>query len=92
MTKDEKIAAVDILKYIQKQPNVKHTAEGIAKYWIYQQRLEENLDTVISAIAYLVQRGFLIEENEISETSFYKVNKDKIVEIETTLKKLQEKL
>ena len=85
MTKIEKIAACDILKYIKEQPQAKHTAQGIAKYWIYQQRMEENLDIVMAALEFLVQKGFLEEVHKNDGKSYFRANKKKITEIQAIL-------
>ena len=90
MTEDERVAARDILNFIQKQPNAKHTAEGIAKYWIFQQRVEERVEIVMAAIDFLVQNGFLDEVQKPNGNSFYRVNKRKVVDIPVALTKLQE--
>ena len=88
MTKEERAAIRDILKYIQKQPEAKHTAEGIAKYWIFQQRLEEKLETVLAAIVYLVNEGFLEKVQVQDNSSYYRVNQEKLKEIPQTLQRL----
>ena len=87
-TEAEQRAICDILKYIQKHPNVKHSAEGVAKYWILQQRLEESLETALAALNFLTTNGFLerIESKQTSE--IFKVNKKKLDEIPRMLKKL----
>jgi hypothetical protein len=90
MTKGEMAAASDILKYLQKRPDAKQTASGIAKYWIFQQRLEERLEIVLSAIAYLVKEGFL-EEVRLQDTeSYYRINTAKLEEIPRLLEKLNQ--
>ncbi|MFQ5630410.1 MAG: hypothetical protein ACE5I1_16690 [bacterium] len=89
MKKEEVAAVRDILKYIQGQPNAVHTIEGIAKYWIFQQRLEERLDHVIHAIDYLAKRGFLNEVKKANGGSYYKVNKKKLKDIPGTLSDLR---
>lgn len=76
---------MDILKYIQKNPAIKHTAEGIARYWIFQQRLEERLDFVMHAISYLVEQGFLQEIKLADGGSYFKVNKRKLKDIPSIL-------
>jgi len=92
MTKVEIRAACDILKYIQGQPQAKHTAVGIAKYWIFQQRLEENLDIVMVAIDFLLEEGIL-EQVEKEDGGFYfRANQEKIEKIPSVLSRLQLKI
>ena len=92
MSNEKRVAVCDILKYLQKQPDAKHTAEGIAKYWIFQQRVEEKVEIVTDAIDYLVHERFLEEMRKANGLSYYKVNKKKIKDIDATLQTLQEKL
>jgi Fe2+ or Zn2+ uptake regulation protein len=89
MTRQEMNAVCDILKYIQKRPRVKHTAEGIARYWIFQQRLEEKFETVMVAIEFLVKRGILEEVEKADGNSYYRTNHNKTLEIPVVLAKLQ---
>ena len=89
MSNEEQAAARDILEYLQKQPGAKHTAEGIAKYWIFQQRLEESLEIVMTAIKYLIKSGFLEEVCNEDTRCFYRLNQEQIGEISQTIKMLQ---
>ena len=90
MTSDEKQAICDILKYIQKYPQAKHSAEGIAKYWIFQQRLEEKLDTVLAAIRYVVKSGFLEEIHNENNHCYYRANHEKTKDINRELERLEQ--
>lgn len=89
MSNEERVATRDILEYLQKQPGAKHTAEGIAKYWIFQQRLEESLEIVMTAIRYLVKAGFLEEICNEDSQCFYRLNQRQIGEIPHTIKMLE---
>ena len=89
MKKEEINAISDILKYIQKQPQAKHTAQGIAKYWIVQQRLEEKIEIITSALEYLIQNGFLEEVKMEDGNSYLKVNEKRLKDIPTTIQKLE---
>ena len=88
MSIEERAAARDILKYLQKQPDAKHTAEGIAKYWIFQQRVEEKVEIVLTAIDFLIHEGFLEEVEKSSGSSYYKAA-DKIKDVSDLLERLQ---
>ncbi len=48
--------AEDILQYLEEHTNAMDTLEGIAKWWIPRQRLDESLQTVDKALDYLVER------------------------------------
>lgn len=81
---DEINIVIDLLKYIQKYPNAKHTKEGIAKQWLVQQRLEEGADKVNTAIKYLQQEGIL-QAVENSTSAYFKINAEKIVFLASSL-------
>lgn len=89
MKKEEINAVCDILKYIQKQPQAKHTAQGIAKYWIVQQRLEEKIEVVASALEYLIQNGFLEEVKMEDGHSYFKVKEKRLKDIPSTIQTLE---
>jgi hypothetical protein len=72
---DETQVIVDILGYIQKHLNAKESAEGIAKYWIFRQRLEEKYEIVMRAIEYLISNGFLQCLPKNDGTIYIKINK-----------------
>ena len=88
MSDEERAAVSDILKYLQKQPDAKHTAKGIAKYWIFQQRVEEKVEIVLTAIDFLIHEGFLEEVAKTNGGSYYKAS-DKIKDVSDLLKRLQ---
>ena len=90
MNERELEAARDILNYFQNKPNVKHTAEGIAKYWIFNQRLEEKLETVMSAIRFLVKARFLEEVQKEDGRNYYRVNKERMDAIPQAIQKLND--
>jgi predicted HAD superfamily phosphohydrolase len=85
-TEEVREALVGILKFIEKQPEAKHTAEGIAKTWIFQQRLEEKIEVILVVIQYLVQKGFLEEIYKEDDECYYRVNKVKLREIPDEIK------
>lgn len=88
MTEEEINAVCDLLKYIQKYPGAKHSSRGIARYWIYRQRLEERLEVVMRAIEYLTQKGFLEEIEKPDGNNFFKVNENLLKLIPQTIKML----
>jgi len=81
-------ALVGILRFIEKQPDAKHTAEGIAKNWIFQQRLEEKIEVILVVIQYLVQKGFLEEIYKEDDECYYRINKGKVAEIPEAIRRV----
>jgi hypothetical protein len=87
-TEEVREALIGILKFIEKQPQAKHTAEGIAKTWIFQQRLEEKIEVVLIVIQHLVKRGFLEEILKEDDECYYRVNNSKLGEIQEEINKM----
>lgn len=73
---DEIKIVIDLLKYIQKYPQAKHTKEGIAKQWLVQQRLEEEMDKVLKVIDYLQQEE-IIQAIKNNTSSYFRINEEK---------------
>ena len=89
MTKDVQQAIIDILQYIQKHPNAKHTKEGIVKNWIYQQRLEEKIDVAEAAINYLMRDGIFKKLEKADKRGYLIINNKKINEISAKVAKFK---
>lgn len=53
------LIAKDIREYFQMNPNAGDTVEGIANWWIANQRLKNSTNMVQRALDYLVQKGEL---------------------------------
>jgi hypothetical protein len=51
--------AGEILRYLREHPHASDNAEGIAKWWIKRQRLEETLERVQQALDRLVARSLV---------------------------------
>lgn len=49
------ILAAEILHYLQSHPNATDTVEGVAKWWIWQQRISTIVEQVQLALDYLVR-------------------------------------
>ena len=54
--------AKDIKEYFRKNPNAGDTVEGIANWWVADQRLKNSTDLVHLALDYLVQQGELYKK------------------------------
>lgn len=55
--KKKKELAQRLLDYLEKNPHAGDTLEGIASWWLEQQRVEQVVDDVADALDYLVQKG-----------------------------------
>ena len=90
LTEEVRETLVGILKFIEKEPQAKHTAEGIAKTWIFQQRLEEKIEVVLVVIQHLVKKGFLEEILKEDDECYYRVNQSKLPKIADEIKKVNQ--
>ena len=73
-TDDEDVRRVasEIERYLERHPNAMDTLEGIAKWWISQQRYEEALRTVHMALDYLVTKKEVSRQILSNGESIYK--------------------
>lgn len=70
LTEKEQQIAQLLLDYMKKHSDAKHTAEGIARWWIMQQKLEEDLNLVVKIIDYFTAKGVL-EKIQIANGNHY---------------------
>jgi xanthine dehydrogenase iron-sulfur cluster and FAD-binding subunit A len=61
----------ELLRYLEANPGAKDTKEGIAKWWISRQRIDESIKAVEAAIALLVERGEVSESTLADGTKVY---------------------
>jgi hypothetical protein len=85
--KEQKIAQL-LINFMQNNPEAKHTAEGIARWWILQQKLEDELEVIEKVIECLTDEG-IIEKIEFSDGDAYyryKPDKSKINQVKLFMK------
>ncbi len=83
-----KTAVIDILKFIQKYPKAKHTLEGIGRFWLLQQKLEEKAEIVQAAVNVLLEYQILEQVLKEDLEYYYRVNQNKIDEITSFLENM----
>lgn len=88
MPQNQKTIASLILNYLAKHPEAMDTVEGITRWWLLKERIDQSLQTVTSTLNFLQQLGF-IEVRKIQENEFYKLNKIKCKEIMAFLQGIQ---
>ncbi len=66
--------AGEISDYINKRPNAAETAEGIAKWWIPRQRIEESVEVVEKALEFLVIEKKIVKRNFGDQTLYSKAS------------------
>ncbi len=72
MSKKEELAR-RLLDYLEKNPDAGDTLEGIADWWLEQQRVEQVVDDVADALDYLVQKGAVRVNTLQGGTPIYKI-------------------
>ncbi len=72
--KQEEIAR-KLLSYLRKNPDATDTLEGISKWWLESERIEESVDEVEEILVELVDEGML-NITKSGNGFIYKVNKE----------------
>jgi hypothetical protein len=71
----KEILSQKILNYLKKHPEAGDTLEGIANWWLVQQRIEEMVDEVAAALDNLIEKGSIQALESQSGVTIYKVKK-----------------
>ena len=64
-----------ILDYLQKHPEAGDTLEGIASWWLEQQRIEQLVEEVAEALELLEKKGDIKTFKTISGNTVFKIKK-----------------
>lgn len=81
LTESERRIAQILLDYMKKYPEATHTGEGIARWWILQQKFEEELDTVKKIITYFTEVGLLEKKIQPDGNSSFKIKLENLENI-----------
>ncbi|MCG8604537.1 hypothetical protein MJD09_05985 [bacterium] len=79
------IVAKRVLRFLQSNPGAKETLDGIAEWWLMQERITEAVNQVSEAVAWLVAKGYLERKNS-GTRAIYKINPSKRSEIARLLR------
>lgn len=74
MTSEHSPLAREILFYLSENPQAKDTAEGIAQWWLLDQKLTRELSQVSEALAELVEAGLIVMHTGADTQSHYEIN------------------
>lgn len=66
-----------ILGYLIDNPNAGDTLEGIAEWWLLQQRIRFETLTVAQAVAKLVEDGLIVEQKGPDSRVIYRASRSK---------------
>lgn len=72
---NKEILSRKILNYLIKHPQAGDTLEGIATWWLEQQRIEEIVDEVAEALDVLIKKGRVQALESQSGVTIYKLKK-----------------
>lgn len=72
---NKEVLSQKILNYLKKHPQAGDTLEGIATWWLAQQRIEEIVDEVAEALDVLIKKGRVQALESQSGVTIYKVKK-----------------
>ena len=81
---DLEIAQI-ILKYLKKHPEARDTIQGIAEWWLLNEKIEQTLEKVQNALEYLVAQEFIVKRDYQGQKTAYALNNDKRHEIESAI-------
>jgi len=79
--------ARDILAYLTRNPEAQDTLAGIAEWWLLEEQIKRQSESVKEALADLVARGFIIEIVGKDSQTRYRVNAQRASEIAALLQK-----
>ena len=81
--------ADEVLAYLVEHPQAQDTLEGIAKWWLLEQRIRDALADVEAALSELVAKGFLAARLCGDGRTYYGLNLDKEREVRRHLRNAQ---
>ena len=73
--------ASEILAYFVEHPNAQDTLEGIASWWLLQQRIESRTTQVKAALDQLVKEGYIVERRGGDRRTRYAVDHERLEEV-----------
>ena len=74
-TKEKKRARHYILAYLLENPDAGDTLDGIVEWWLLNQRIGFEIQTVSQAVAKLVADGLIVEQKVADPRVIYRANR-----------------
>lgn len=71
---DSREVAERILRYLRAHPEAKDTLEGIAEWWLAQDKITHAVEQVAEALAWLVEKEELVEWRITGSKTIYEIN------------------
>jgi hypothetical protein len=82
--------ADEVLVYLIRHPQAQDTVEGIAEWWLLEQRIRDAVADVEVTLRELVDRDFLVVHHCLEGRTYYGLNRDKEREIRRHLREAEE--
>ena len=79
-------ASYDILSYLIRHPEASDTIEGIAQWWLLEQKIRNRITIIEEALRQLVAADFIFEYKGRDSRTHYRINQCKYDEIQALLK------
>lgn len=84
--KDKSQIAHAILAYLRDHPEARDTVDGIAQWWLLDQKIKCQIEMVKETLTELTEKGFLIEQEGRDSQIHYRINQVRLGEIRSLLK------
>ena len=81
--------AHEILAYLVDHPEAQDTLEGILQWWLLERKIKYQVKMVKQALAELVAKGFILEQEGEDARIRYRLNTDKHERIRAFLKEMR---
>jgi hypothetical protein len=78
--------ANDVLAYLVQHPEARDTTEGIADWWLLEQRIRSAVAEVEAALGALVSQGFVVARECRDGRTYYGLNRAKEREVRRYLR------
>jgi hypothetical protein len=75
---DDKIATQLVMAYLEAHPQARDTIEGIARWWLMSQQINDATFAVKRALEELKKRGYVREERKADGRIFYCVQENEL--------------
>ena len=76
---------IEILTYLLNNPDSQDTLEGIVQWWLLETYIQKQAEFVKQALSELVAQGLIIEIYRPNAQISYRINKNKLREIEESI-------
>ena len=71
------LSEAEVLRYLDQHPKAKDTLEGIAEWWMLEQRIHPTLLEVKAGLARLVEQKLVIAEQGVDGRTYYRANPER---------------